>query len=309
MKKIFVKPFDSVPRLFLQITVACFLIIYLTGCSCKQWCGMWLGGSSCEETCEQKGISTEKGTTNVRSEINTTDRATDSVASVGNPVPQKKAPGQIEGPFPGEVFSNTISFGPALSFKSSNEEYGGGYGKHEPGIGFNIGVGTVLPFNKHWAIAPALRFTQKNASEKLSYPGGPGGGNMEFTDKYSYNYLGGTMLGQYRAGKHISLVAGPEVNYLVSASVKNGGSSGTGEKQNIAKSSQKVGIDLLAGIKLEIPAKSGRSKWGLQLMYDHRLSRLNKKKDDTGQDIPAYNMKGVQLGLAYNICGSCGKKK
>jgi Outer membrane protein beta-barrel domain len=209
---------------------------------------------------------------------------------------------------PGEYFSTIITAGPVLSFKSSNEDYGGSYGKHKPGIGLNIGVGTVLPFNKNWAVAPAIRITQKNASEELGYSD-PGGGGMKFTDKYSYNYLGATMLAQYRAGKHVSIVAGPEVNFLVASSLKNGGSSGTGEKQSISKSSNKLGLDLLAGIKFEIPAKNSRSKWGVQLMYDHRLSRLNKKKDDTGQDAAAYKMKSVQLGLAYNICGSCGKKK
>lgn len=215
----------------------------------------------------------------------------------------------IDGPKPGEYFATTITTGSSLNFKSSKEEYGGGYGKHKPGVGFNIGVGTVLPFNKHWAVAPAVRFTQKNASEKIEYPSPGGGGTEVYKDNYSYNYLGGTMLAQYSAGKHVSFVAGPEVNFLIASSVKNGGSSGTGEKQSLNKTSQKVGLDLLAGVKLEIPAKNSRSRWGLQLMYDHRLSRLNKKKDENGVDIPAYKMKSIQLGLAYNICGSCGKKK
>jgi hypothetical protein len=226
----------------------------------------------------------------------------------GDSIRQNKSPIIIDGPKLGEYFATTVTTGSSLNFKSSNEDYGGGYGKHEPGIGFNIGVGTVLPFNKHWAVAPSVRFTQKNASEKLEYSGTGGGGTETYIDKYSYNYLGGTMLAQYRAGKHVSFVAGPEVNFLVAASVKNGGSSGTGEKQSLNKTSQKVGIDLLAGVKFEIPAKNSRSKWGVQLMYDHRLSRLNKKKDENGQDVAAYKMKSVQLGLAYNICG-CNKKK
>lgn len=210
----------------------------------------------------------------------------------------------IEGLKPSEHFATTITGGPMVSFKSSNEDYGSGYGKHKPGIGFNLSVGTVLPFNQRWAIAPSIRLTQKNASETIGYSE-PVSSSSEFTDKYSYSYVGGSLLGQYRAGKHISLVAGPELNYLVSASVKNSG----GEKQSLNKSSQKLGIDMMAGIKFDLPAKSGRSKWGLQFMYDHRLSRLNKKKDESGMEIPAYKMKSLQVGLAYNICGSCGKKR
>jgi Outer membrane protein beta-barrel domain len=205
-------------------------------------------------------------------------------------------------PATGEDLATTVTLGSTLNFKSSNEDYGEGYGKHQPGVGFNIGVGTVLPVNKNWALAPSVRFTQKNASEKLGYsePGGAGG--LQYTDKYSYNYVGAALLGQYRAGKNVSLVAGPELNFLMSSSVKNGGSSGSGNKQSLNKTSQKAGMDVLAGIKYEIPAKNNRSKWGVQLMYDHRLSRLNKKKDEAGMEVPAYRMKGVQLSLAYHFC-------
>jgi Outer membrane protein beta-barrel domain len=302
MKKKFISRLNGLQRLGLQLMFAVFVIFYLTGC-CQSWCviaGLRSNNETCQDYCDRMQYANKS--TSVAP-------ADDSVASVGNPVPKKKAPGQIEGPAPGDFFSTTISLGPTFNFKSSNEDYGGGYGNHKPGAGFNIGVGTVLPFNKNWAVAPAIRFTQKNASEELGYSDPGGGAGMKFTDKYSYNYLGATMLAQYRAGKHVSIVAGPEVNFLVAASVKNGGSSGTGEKQKLNKTSQKAGLDLLAGIKFEIPAKNSRSKWGVQLIYDHRLSRLNKKKDENGQDAAAYKMKSIQLGLAYNICGSCGKKK
>ncbi len=306
MKKIFSKLFAGTPLLFLQITATGVLVFYLAGCSCYTIC------DSFTYRTKNWGLGSKVDCVNYCNPVDSAavrrEMPSDSVAAIGNPVAKKKAPGKIEGPAPGEHFATTITAGSLFNFKSSNEEYGGGYGKHKPGIGFNVSVGTVLPFNQHWAIAPSIRITQKNASEKLSYSGGTGGGTMEFTDKYSYNYIGGTMLAQYRAGKHVSFVAGPEVNFLVASSVKNVGSSGTGDKQSLNKRSNKVGIDLLAGIKFEIPAKNSRSKWGIQLMYDHRLSRLNKKKDENGLDAAAYKMKSVQLGLAYNICG-CGKKK
>lgn len=175
---------------------------------------------------------------------------------------QSKSPKIIDGPKLGEYFSTTLTAGPLLNFKSSNEEYGGGYGEHKPGVGFHIGIGTVLPFSQHWSVAPSLRFTQKNASEQMSYSEPGGSGSMEYKDSYSYSYVGGTLLAQFRASKQISLVAGPEVNYLVAASVKNGGSSGTGEKQSLNENSQKAGLDVLAGVKYEIPSKNGRrSKW------------------------------------------------
>ena len=292
MKNKFIKLLDSMPRLLLQITAIGFIIFYLTGCSCQQYCATYSGLNKfgCELACAQQSSSIKKTTT-----------AADSVATVGNTIPTKKAPGQIEGPLPGEFYATTITVGPNLNFKSSNEEYAGGYGKHEPGVGFHFGVGTVLPFNQHWAIAPSLRFTQKNASEKFGY-NIPGQGSMEFKDKYTYNYLGASILAQYRVSKNVSLVAGPEVNYLIGSKVK----SSEGEKLSLTKSSTKVGLDLIAGIKYEIPSANRRSRWGIQLMYDHRISRLNKKKDEDGNDVPAYRMKSLHLGVAYNICG-CGK--
>jgi hypothetical protein len=331
MGAILIKLASIVPLSLQRVLFAGFIFILSEGCNCYKYCynsevgyeTMMLVDKETDLSSRPELICTEYCSiielgplqyariANFSSKSSKSTSAAplnDSVAAVGNPVPKKSAPGQIAEPLPGEYFATTITLGPSLNFKSSNEDYGGGYGEHEPGVGLNIGVGTVLPFDKHWAIAPSLRFTQKNASEKLGYSVPGGGGGMDYTDKYSYSYIGAPILAQYRAGKHLSFVAGPEINYLISASVKNDGSNGSGEKQNITNSSQKFGFDLLAGIKYEIPAGNKRSRLGLQLMYDHRLSRLNKKQDDYGNDVPAYNMKSFQLGLAYNICG-CGKKK
>jgi hypothetical protein len=268
------------------------LFSLLEGC-CHQYCMLIVQASDCRYYCSDEGLADR---IRFKDHRDSAARANSSSTSTTPP------------PIPGELFALSITLGPTLNFKSSNEDYGGGYGEHKPGVGFNIGAGTVLPIDKHWAVAPSLRFTQKNASESLGYSDPGGGGGMDYTNKYSYSYIGAPILAQYRAGKHLSFVAGPEINYLLSASVKSEGSGGNGEKQSITKSSQKLGFDILAGVKYEIPAGNKRSRLGLQLMYDHRLSRLNKKQDENGNDVPAYHMKGFQLGLAYNICG-CGKKK
>jgi opacity protein-like surface antigen len=275
---------------FMVLISALGLFFMLEGC-CEPYCIIFGDANNCKDYCSDEELAWRIRNNDYR----------DSVDAAKSSAPT------IPPPIPGEMFALSITLGSTLNFKSSEDSYGGSYGTHEPGIGFNLGVGTLIPFNKHWGIAPSLNFTQMNASEKLDYSI-PGGTNMEFTDKYSYNYLGARFLGQYRAGKRLSFVAGPEVNYLLGASVKNSGSSGSGEKQSITSSSQKLGFDLLAGVKYEIPAGNKRSRLGLQLMYNHRLSRLNEKQDVNGYDVPAYHMKGFELGLSYFICG-CGKKK
>ncbi len=327
MGKTFFKLFGFSRLLLSTIKIACIFIL-LEGCYCEQRCrfkanpgdGFSLMGTrvasndpryDCFEYCSIINIDPDRWARDPFAQNNQSTSINpigDSVASVSSTtsIPQKKSPGH---PIPGEYFATTITAGPSLSFKSSDEEYGGGYGDHKPGVGLHVAVGTLFPFTPRWALATSLRFTQKNASEEMGYTEPGGGGGMEFKDNYSYNYLGVTMMAQFRVSRHLSLVAGPEVNYLLSAKVKNGGSSGTGEKQSLNESSQKVGVDGLAGVKYEIPSSNGRrSKWGLSLIYDHRFSRLNKKEDN-GVAVPAYHMKSINLGLSYFICGKCGAPK
>jgi Outer membrane protein beta-barrel domain len=270
----FMKLRGSVPRLFLQIIAAGFVIVYITGCGCQQYCIVW--GSLMQKKNKNLGFT---GNCDICKE--------GSNDSTGNYSPSQ-----------GEIFSNTITIGPALSFKSSNDKYGSSYGKHEPGIGFHVGAGTLLPFNTHWSVAPSVRFKQMTASETISYAMPGGGEPTEYKDTYKYNYVTANTLVQYRVAKRLSIVAGPELNYLVSASMKSGGNSGTGERTSLTKSSNRIGLDIIAGLKYDIPAGNKRSKWGLSLIYDHRLSRLNKKQD-MGYDVPAYKMKSVQLGVSY----------
>lgn len=290
---------------FIRTALAAAILVIMDSCACDTWCKFMNGANNevhqvkggdadCECLCRPNLPRCE----DLRKQAANNTTTPDSAAA---PVPTLR-----NSPLPGEYFSTVITAGPNLSFKSSKEEYGGSYGGHEPGIGMQLGVGTVLPFNNHFALAPSIRFSQKNASETFGYS--EPGGSVEYKDKYTYNYVGGMVLAQFRVSKNLSLVAGPEVNYLLSASMKSGGSSGTGDKESITKSSARLGADILAGVKYDIPVANGRSKWGLQLIYDHRLSRLNKKKDETGMEVPAYNVTGFQLGLAYNICG-CGKNK
>ncbi|MFM9911592.1 MAG: porin family protein [Chitinophagaceae bacterium] len=324
MIKIFI---GFIKLLLPALKIGCVFIL-LEGCYCEQRCrlkqnptGNFFIASTrhsstdsnydCFEYCSLINIDPDRWAVdpfvqkNKSTSINPTS---DSVVSISNTntLPKKKSPGHT---IPGEYFATTITGGPAMNFKSSNDAYGGGYGKHKPGIGFHFALGTLLPFTPRWALATSLRFTQKNASEEIGYtePGG-GGGSTEYKDNYSYNYLGAAVMAQYRLSRQLSLAAGLEVNYLLSASVKNGGRSGSGEKQNLNESSQKVGVDVIAGVKYEIPSNRGRSKWGLNLFYDHRISRLNKKEDN-GFPVPAYRMKSVHLGLNYFICGKCGKPK
>lgn len=197
--------------------------------------------------------------------------------------------------------------GPNLSFKSSkegNDAYGNNGHKHEPGVGFQLGWGLELGFNEKFSVSPSLLLKQNNASEKIKYsytePGAPSG---ETTDKYSYTSLSAPVTANYKVGKQVKVFAGPEVNYLLKASVKRKGSSGNDSKENITKNSVKLGVGVQAGVKYQFPSASGDSPFGIQLLYEHRLSRLNKKNTDGySYSTPAWNMKGFQVGVTCSLC-------
>jgi hypothetical protein len=109
----------------------------------------------------------------------------------------------------------------------------------------------------------------------------------------------------------LTAVVGPEINYLLGASTKQSGNS---EKNKITDNSVKVGAGAQVGLRYEIP----NSPIGIQLLYDQRLSRLNKKAEVTdyvpggggggGYEIPAWNMKSIQLGVTCSLCELMKKK-
>jgi hypothetical protein len=211
--------------------------------------------------------------------------------------------------------STSIVAGPNISFKSSKEDYGNTNHKHSPGVGIVIGIGTTYYFSEKFAVSTSLLFKQNNASEKLSYtiPGDPGspGSSSETDTKYNYSYLSAPVLAQIKLSDQLTAVVGPEINYLLGASTKQSGNS---EKNKITDNSVKVGAGAQVGLRYEIP----NSPIGIQLLYDQRLSRLNKKAEVTdyvpggggggGYEIPAWNMKSIQLGVTCSLCELMKKK-
>jgi Outer membrane protein beta-barrel domain len=192
--------------------------------------------------------------------------------------------------------------GPNISFKSSKEDYGNVQHKHKPGIGFQAGIRSDYFFSEKFAVTAGLLFKQNNASEELNYnsPGEPGGGNYNenFTTKYQYNYLSVPILAMYQATENLSVSAGPELNYLVGASSK----TDDGDKESLTKNSTKFGVGVQAAVKY----KFAGVPIAVELLYDHRISRLNEKttaySPGSSYDSPAWNMKGIQLNIVCALC-------
>ncbi len=286
-------------RYILNLFTGCSLVLLLQGC-CNTYCALFMNKnpSTCDKLCKTNyDKATDKEWELLKEEQDSLAKAN---LTGGAPIRET-----IKKP-PGEYFANTISAGPNINFKSAKEENTYGQSKHQPGIGAAIGLGTAFPISNKVGVAISIGFKQNNASEKFEYtePGG-GGGSTNYKDDYKYSYAGISLLGQYWITNNLAIAAGPQVDYLVNASLKRGSDS---KKESIKNSSITIGLDAKIGLKYEIPNGYRCSKWGLSLFYDHRISRLNKKEDN-GFPVPAYRMKSVHLGLNYFICGKCGKPK
>ncbi|MBL7741367.1 MAG: PorT family protein [Chitinophagaceae bacterium] len=210
----------------------------------------------------------------------------------------KKLPLGIKG-----ISTNVIA-GPNLSFKSSNEDYGSLDHKHKPGPGVQFGVASSLMFSPKLSVMAGLLFKTNNAKEVISYsspgePGGGGGYSEEYESKYSFSYLSVPLLAEIKLSDKLTAIAGPEVNILTGASVKDS----DGEKTDIKNQAVKTGVGIQAGVRFHVP----KSPVGVQLIYDHRLSRLNEKSDEYypgggSTDSPAWRMSSLQLGLFVCLC-------
>jgi|GEM_PF-5753697 len=192
-----------------------------------------------------------------------------------------------------------IIAGPNLSFKSSKENYGNSNHQHKPGIGFQVGVGSTLKFTDKWSANTGLLIKQNNASEEL---GTNGGSTYSYSSetKYSYTYLSAPVAVSYSINEQLTAFAGPELNLLLRSSEKSKGGSGNNDAQNTTKNSVRLGVGFQLGARYLIPD----SRFGIQFLYDHRISRLNKNSNEgsTTYDVPGWHMKSFQLGLIWDLC-------
>jgi hypothetical protein len=117
-------------------------------------------------------------------------------------------------------------------------------------------------------------------------------------------------MAQLKLSDQMTASAGPELNYLLGASSKGESTYGGGGKTSLTESSVKLGLGIQLGVKYEIP----NSPVAIQLVYDHRLSRLNEKNESDyypgggSYDSPAWNMKSIQLGVSCSLCELMKKK-
>ncbi|MBC7948194.1 MAG: PorT family protein [Chitinophagaceae bacterium] len=210
-----------------------------------------------------------------------------------------------------KAITTSVIAGPNVSFKSVKDSDDNGDNK--PGIGFQIGVGSSYHFSKEFAVRTSLLLKQNNAREVYSFstPGEPGGNPIveEFKSNYSFSYLSVPILAEWKLSKQLTAVAGPELNYLLGASVKTTG-YGDEDKTKITDNAVRFGAGVQLGLRYRLPG----SPIGFQLLYDHRLSRLNEKNESDynpgggSYESPAWRMSGFQLGMDFSLCNLLEKK-
>ena len=194
--------------------------------------------------------------------------------------------------------------GPSVSFMSNDDN-----GDSKSGVGFQAGIKTTFAFSNQFNVSTGLLVKKNAASETIKTTGEPGGGDpgMEYKSKYGFTYLSAPLMAEFKTGSGFTLMAGPELNLLLGASAKTSVNGNNEQKTDIKDQMVKTGIGIQAGVKYNFP----RSPLMLQLVYDHRLSRLDKETTDyvapgggggSGSDNKGSRMKSIQLGLGFSIC-------
>lgn len=196
-----------------------------------------------------------------------------------------------------KAISTRFTAGPNLSFYRTKADYPGGTYNTKPGTGFQAGAALSIKFSEKFSFSPGLLLKHNKASDEVKYNNG--------TDQYSsatdyqFTYLSLPLLAEIGLGKNLSLLAGPEVNFLMSAKEKSGG-----QTDNVKKSSVSTGLGAQAGLKFLF---SDKSAFGFQVLYDYRISRLNKSESGYGggggtYEVPGTHMGSLQVGVVCELC-------
>lgn len=193
--------------------------------------------------------------------------------------------------------STTLLAGPNMSFRSTEESFGGANFKKKPGLGFQVGVGSRIGLSKRFNVSPALLLKHNTAKTEYSYNNGSD--QMESKTTYSYTWLSMPVHAEFLMGERFALFAGPELNLLLAAKAKDEQSS-----ENTKKNSVGVGLGAQAGFRLGLTAKDDIA---LQVVYDYRVSRLNRKDmgyagGGSSYELPANRMNSVLASFVINLC-------
>lgn len=196
-----------------------------------------------------------------------------------------------------KAISTRLTAGPNLSFYRTKADFPGSTYKTKPGTGFQAGAALSLKFSDKFSFSPGLMLKHNKASDEVKYNNGTD--QYSSTTDYQFTYLSLPLLAEIGLGKNLSLLAGPEVNFLMSAKEKS-----DEQTDNVKKSSVSTGLGVQAGMKLLFSEKSA---FGLQVLYDYRISRLNKSESGYGgggstYEVPGTNMGSLQVGVVCEIC-------
>jgi Outer membrane protein beta-barrel domain len=201
---------------------------------------------------EMQGISSKKEDQQILKALQPTEPSSNISALY---LAEKK-----KGPLGVKAITTQLLAGANISSASKKES---GLRK-KSGVGFQAGVGGNYAFSKNFSIRPALLFRQSNFST-IS-----GEGMYESTNEYSYNSLSAPIIATVRASDKLSIGAGPEINYLLSASSQYN----EGEKTKITDQSTRLGLGMEANITYKVSKRVA-----IQIFVNKGLTNLDKEEE------------------------------
>jgi hypothetical protein len=162
-----------------------------------------------------------------------------------------------------------IKFGAKAGFNVANIT-GDNTSSLEPVAAFNFGLVTEIPISQKFSFQPEIMFS----GQGYSFEGSEG-------NLVALNYLNVPLMGKYYVAKGLSLEAGPQIGYLLSA--KN---EGTDVKDSFKK------VDFAANLGIGYKLENGLN-FGAR--YNFGLSNIN----DVSGDSSKFKNSVFQISIGY----------
>jgi len=170
--------------------------------------------------------------------------------------------------------------------------FGGDVEDVDSRTGFHAGVVAEFKLSENFSIQPELMYSQMGA--KLDYVDSDGiiQYNVESTSKFDYISL--PILAKYYIIEGLSIEAGPQIGFLVSAKQEDK-ISGIGEQSSdVKEGSKSIDFGLAGGLAYDLPIGVF-----FQARYYAGIANI-AEEGDSNEDFDVKNM-GVQLSIGYKF--------
>jgi len=196
----------------------------------------------------------------------------------------------------GSASAQDVKFGAKLGLNSATQSttipvIAGENSSLESVTGVNIGGYANIKISDKFSVQPELLYSMQGAKLVISNASGP----EKIETTLSMDYINLPIMAKFMVAKKISLQAGPQIGFLVSATGKNSSNFFGGPNSTIDFKDKANGVDfgLNFGAGYDIT-----EKLSVDLRYNIGLSQLEKNLE-TGQSASKNRVFSLNLGYSF----------